>query len=520
MAAIGSSFAGDREEDIIRTKIDQLEVEASRLAEENFKINSHCTEEMGKLSNVKKEERMIVQQAKSLDYQIMANLKLRSRKDDAIRAYTQRINRLEEKRRNVSLQLERRTFPKREEESALLAKSVTRAMEYEKKREKQRLLKDAVNDDIKFAKKQLYLEAKRMKADMAKRIFDRERAIIEENRKRHLEVLYQERMYVISKETNMNQRIKKTYKRLNQEVDIKSKNVDFFAKKIETLEKVNDHQRVYLEDQREKEFELLQRYRQMLCPVEARIIENNRNSTSGFKGHSHRDHRDRSRETSKIEQALEEPSAATFSRHKKSQESTGKPISRKYSERKSDLVLMTTVDIDKARPSNIVVTEGLNLPSEHLQLDKVVEENSKEHANNEASEEVMQITRNILQFAQSLIKPDDAEKPAVMTTSSGSRPFPKASNHQQATDEAGINTLQTETGKSNEINKTNISKNHSGGSFDFEFEKSKPSEENKIEIDPQIISIIATKLENPGEVPKASPGGSGLSKPNFKFSHS
>ena len=99
--------------------------------------------------------------------------------------------------------------------------------------------------EVKMVKKQQYLETKRAKADMAKMIFDRERQLVEENRKRHLEVLYQERMLQISKETMANNRIKKTFRRITQEAEVKLDNLEYYSRKIENLEKIGKGEQLH-----------------------------------------------------------------------------------------------------------------------------------------------------------------------------------------------------------------------------------------------------------------------------------
>lgn len=506
MEGQGSSYAGDREEDIIRTKIDQLEFEANRIAEENNQINSHCNEDMFKLASIRRDERQVKQTAKTLDYQILANTKLRSKRDEAIRAYTHRIDRLEQKRRNVSMQLERRTFPKRDEESTMLAKSVSRALNYESNRKKQKIMQEAVMDDVKFAKRQLYLETKRMKADMAKRIFDRERQLIEENRKRHLEVLYQERMLQISKETIMNHRVKRTYKRIAQETEQKLKSMDFLSKKIETLEKVTEHQKSYLEDQRLKELEVVHRYKQLVCPPGAKFTDQ-RHSTSGFRAISQRA---RSRENSGLENSLADNSAATMSRQGKAHEHSGKTIKEKYDDKRPDLILMTTVDIDAVKPSKITVKDDFKSPSDSMGLPRVAEEGSRDD---------LRLASDDFLVSQSSNK--DPDQPIIMTTSSGSRPFPKSSNKENSK-ELGSKPATSrdkiiDDFEENEENIRNLQNiGQKGSSFDFGIEESKSPADKLLNLKPENISLAQTQQKSMNN-PETKLTSTGIPiKPNFK----
>lgn len=390
------SFAGDREEDIIRTKIDQLELEANRLAEENMRINLHCTEDMAKLSDIRREERQLKLVAKALDSQLLANMKMRSKREETIRAYTQRIERLEEKRRNASFQIERRTFPKKEEQSTMLSRSVMRAVNYEQSRDKQKILQESAHGEIKFAKRQQYLETKRLKADMAKAIFDRERQLIEENRKRHLEVLYQERMLQISKETIAHNRIKKTYRRIAQEMDQKSKALESVSKKIETLERVNEEQQSFLQIQKEREWETLIKFRQLAFPADNKSIEH-RGSTSRFRSSSKAG---KVGEASRVadESRLEERPAKAANPEKPAKADASGP----------GLVLFTSVEVGRPGPDRL--DEARPAP---LELQPRPAEEQARPAKKE-------------------------ERPAAMTTSSGSRPFPKSSGEGEAREAAPV----------------------------------------------------------------------------------
>ena len=242
------AFNDDQEEDAIRNTIDYLESEAFKLGEVNSNLLVECGRDMSLLSTLKHNERSLKEQYKVLHSNILATRLQRQRESERLSYLARKQKALEKKKKTVAEMHGRRLFPKStyEENVHLIGK-----MNSTRFREHRNIIR-TLKEDIQYSRRQKYLEAKQDKAEMVKEIFIQEQRELEENRKRHLQVLYQEKISQISKEANAHLRVKKMLNRIASEKEEKEKVTEELEKKVERLEGIKDQEKSHLQEQKSK----------------------------------------------------------------------------------------------------------------------------------------------------------------------------------------------------------------------------------------------------------------------------
>ena len=83
---------------------------------------------------------------------------------------------------------------------------------------------------------------------------------MDDKKRKHLEIMYQEKMMMVAKEVMMNARTKKTYERILSEKESIEYNREQVIKQIDELSIENEQQKTYLELQKTTEFDFKQKY--------------------------------------------------------------------------------------------------------------------------------------------------------------------------------------------------------------------------------------------------------------------
>ena len=244
MNKIGMEELNDHEEEEIRNTIDFLENEAVRIEEANSQLLEECSKDMGALHTLRKQDRSLKHQYAQLQSSILTT-RLQRQRESERQKYMAKKQKSYEKNKKLVVELHNsRFFPKstQENEVHLIGK-----MNSLMSKERRTILK-SIQEDMRFARKQQYLEVKQDKAELAKTLFVHEQKSMEENRKRHLQVLYQEKMSRIAKETLHHLKIKNTLKRIEEEKEVRLKLKEEYAKKIDRLERINQLEKSSLEE--------------------------------------------------------------------------------------------------------------------------------------------------------------------------------------------------------------------------------------------------------------------------------
>ena len=259
----------EAEEDIIRNRLDQLEIEAAKLSERNQKLKKDCNKDMIKLLDLRKEERFLKEEFEEIYNQTTAIKKQQKKRQDHIRSVTSQIGKLEQKHAAaVILHKQRQVMKPGLDDPTGSQLLGDKHSGHSLLREKHRLKHESNMQEIQSEKKHLYLEYRKNKAEMAKKRIEMEQKTIDGNRKRHLEVMYQERLLQIARETSKHTKIQENYNRIMREREERAQSKEMMERRIEKIKKIKEEERIVLEQQKEREDKIRKKFRMMLCPYE------------------------------------------------------------------------------------------------------------------------------------------------------------------------------------------------------------------------------------------------------------
>lgn len=256
----------DGEEAAIRANIDFVERQLNYVTDVSSLLRNDCKQEVSQLIQLKKTDQHIQRQFHELHSHTAAILKQRQRRYERTRAISERIESVERKKEQLHMEKEKVNY-------SIYSRIYYEQLDLSERRsnlsllrEKHKLIDQSNKEQILAVKRQLYLDCKRRQAEIMKKAMEKHDANGEEKRKKHLEVVYQEKVTILAKEIAKKKKLELLQDRILKEKADKEKAAEETARRIERLSKYNEEQRGALIKQRQQEEVVVGKYRSTFLP--------------------------------------------------------------------------------------------------------------------------------------------------------------------------------------------------------------------------------------------------------------
>jgi hypothetical protein len=260
------SCTQDEEEAAIRANIDLIERKVNYMVDISSSIQNECKLEVTQLIRLKKHDKSTQKQFHDMHSQTAALIKQRERRLDRARALSERIEHHDRKKEQLFLEKEKINYSFYSRQYYEERDLCERRSHLSVMREKHKLIDKSNKEQIFSLKKQLYLDCKRRQAEIMKESIEKHDIYGDEKRKRHLEVIYQEKITMLAKEIARKKKLEFLQDRIQREKDEKARATEETAKRLERLARYNQDQRTALMKQREQEQLVVTKYREAFLP--------------------------------------------------------------------------------------------------------------------------------------------------------------------------------------------------------------------------------------------------------------